>query len=88
MTLPTEATPGKILGYEYCEDENMPDIGAGALPIIFGNLKEAYTIVDVVGTRILRDPYTNKPYVMFYITKRVGGFATNTEAVKVIKISA
>lgn len=87
MTLPTEATPGKILGYTYDEDENMPDIGADALAVAFGNFKEAYTIVDVVGTRILRDPYTNKPYVMFYTTKRVGGFLENSEAVKVLKVA-
>jgi HK97 family phage major capsid protein len=87
MSLPTESTPGTILGYAYDEDENMPDIGAGAYPIAFGNFKAAYTIVDVMGTRILRDPYTNKPYINFYITKRVGGMLENSEAVKLLKIA-
>jgi HK97 family phage major capsid protein len=87
MTLPTAATPGTILGYGYDEDENMPDIGAGAFPIAFGNFKSAYTIVDVMGTRILRDPYTNKPYINFYVTKRVGGMLENSEAVKLIKVA-
>jgi len=88
ITLPTEATPGTILGYGYEEDENMPDIAADALAILFANFKAAYTIVDVVGTRILRDPYTSKPYVSFYTTKRVGGFLENSEAVKVLKVAS
>jgi HK97 family phage major capsid protein len=88
FTLPTAATPGTILGYAYEEDENMPDIGADALAVAFGNFKAAYTIVDVVGTRVLRDPYTNKPYIMFYTTKRVGGFLENSEAVKVLKVAS
>jgi HK97 family phage major capsid protein len=87
MTLPTAATPGTILGYGYDEDENMPDIAANALAIAFGNFKSAYTIVDVMGTRILRDPYTNKPYVSFYITKRTGGMLENSEALKLLKFS-
>lgn len=85
---PTAAAPGTILGYEYVEDEGMPDIGADALPIAFGDFSKAYTIVDVMGTRLLRDPYTNKPYVSFYSTKRTGGFLNSSEAIKLLKISA
>ena len=85
---PTMAAPGTILGYEYVEDEGMPDIGAGSLPIAFGDFSKAYTIVDVMGTRVLRDPYTSKPFVNFYSTKRTGGFLSSSEAVKVLKISA
>lgn len=85
---PTAAAPGTILGYEYVEDEGMPDIGADSLPIAFGDFQKAYTIVDVTGTRMLRDPYTKKPYVSFYSTKRTGGFLSSSEAVKFLKISA
>lgn len=88
MTLPTLAAPGTILGYSYDEDENMPDIAAGALPILFGNLKRAYTIVDVMGTRVIRDNLTNKPYVSFYTTKRTGSMLEDSEAVKFLLIGA
>jgi HK97 family phage major capsid protein len=66
-------TPSMLLGYPVIENEDMPAIAAGSNSILFGNLKRAYTIADVAGTRILRDPYTNKPYVNFYTTKRMGG---------------
>lgn len=79
---------GTLLGYGVVENEDMPDVGAGALSIAFGDFKRAYTIVDRVGTRVLRDPYTNKPYVHFYTTKRVGGFLADSNAIKLLKISA
>ena len=53
----------------------------------FGNFKRGYTIVDRMGMRMLRDPYTNKPYVGFYTTKRVGGAVVNSEAIKLVKFS-
>lgn len=80
--------PSLILGYGVTENEDMPDVGANALPVIFGNFKRAYTIVDRFGIRTLRDPYTNKPYVHFYTTKRVGGMLEDTQAVKFLRISA
>ncbi|MDO9582715.1 MAG: phage major capsid protein [Desulfomicrobium sp.] len=80
--------PGQILGYDVVENEAMPDPGAGALPIMFGNFQRAYVIVDRIGIRLIRDPYTNKPYVHFYTTKRVGGALVNSEAVKFLKMSA
>ena len=80
--------PSTLLGYAVEEDENMRDIGAGALPIAFGNFKRAYVIVDRTGTRILRDPFTNKPHVHFYATRRVGSFLNNSQAVKLLKIAA
>ena len=85
---PNGTAPGAIWGYSYDEDENMPDVGAGALPIAFGSFKRAYTIVDVMGTRIIRDPYTNKPYVGFYVTRRTGGMLENSEAIKFVLVSA
>jgi HK97 family phage major capsid protein len=51
-------------------------------------MNEAYQIVDRVGVRVLRDPYTAKPYIKFYTTKRVGGDVLNFEAVKIIKFGA
>ena len=63
----------------------MPVIAADSLSLAFGDFSEAYQIVDRVGIRVLRDPLTNKPYVGFYTTKRVGGDAINFEAVKFLK---
>ena len=80
--------PNLILGYGYTENEDMPDVAADANAILFGDFKRAYLIVDRIGTRILRDPYTNKPYVGFYTTKRVGGMTVDTRAVKVLTLSA
>jgi HK97 family phage major capsid protein len=59
-------------------------VGANSLSMAFGNFAEAYQIVDRAGFRILRDPFTNKPFVRFYTTRRVGGGAIQFEAVKFI----
>lgn len=83
-----EGQPSTLLGYPIEEDENMPDIGAGAFPIAFGNFKRAFVIVDRTQTRILRDPFTAKPNVHFYATRRVGSFLQNHQAVKLLKVSA
>ncbi|MFP7572291.1 phage major capsid protein [Marivita sp. S2033] len=80
--------PATLLGYPITDDDNMPDIGAGAFPVAFGDFRRGYLIVDRFGVRVLRDPYTNKPYVHFYTTKRVGGGVQNFEAVKLLKIAA
>lgn len=77
-----------LRGYKYEENDDMPDVAAGAVPLSFGNFKRGYTIVDRMGTRILRDPYTNKPFVGFYTTKRVGGFVTDSQAIKLLKVKA
>ena len=66
----------------------MPSVAANALPVAFGDWKQAYTIVDRAGVRVLRDPYSSKPFVLFYTTKRVGGDITNFEAIAIQKISA
>ena len=66
----------------------MPDLAAGALPIAFGDFQRGYLIVDRTGVRVLRDPYTNKPYVMFYTTKRVGGGVDNPECLRILKGAA
>ncbi|HWU93617.1 MAG TPA: phage major capsid protein, partial [Sphingomicrobium sp.] len=63
--------PATLLGYPLIEAEDMPDISAGSLSIAFGNFKAGYVIAERNATTILRDPYTHKPYVHFYATKRV-----------------
>jgi HK97 family phage major capsid protein len=80
--------PSTLLGYPVEIDENMPDIAAGAIPIAFGDFKRGYVINDRTGVRILRDPYTNKPYVNFYATKRVGGGLRDPRAFRFLKMAA
>jgi len=84
----SENAPDTLLGKPVEIDDNMPDIGAGAYPIAFGDFKRAYTIVDhVSGTRLLRDPYTTKGFVNFYVTKRLAAGISNYEALKFLKIA-
>ena len=80
--------PATLLGYPVVEAEDMPDIGANSLSIAFGNFKAGYLIAERQETVILRDPYSNKPFVNFYATKRVGGQVSNSEAIKVMKFAA
>lgn len=80
--------PDRLLGYPTRIDQYMPALGTGSLSLAFGDFKQAYLIVDRMGIRTLRDPYTAKPWVLFYSTKRTGGGAQNTEAVKFINFSA
>ncbi len=80
--------PDKILGYPVTENDDWDLVGANKYPIAFGDFWAAYTIVDRIGIRMLRDPYTAKPYVQFYTTKRVGGFLKDSEAIKLVKCSA
>jgi HK97 family phage major capsid protein len=76
-----------ILGYPVVEAEDMPAKAANAFSVAFGNFKQGYIVVDRVGTRMIRDPFSNKPYIGFYVTKRVGGMVTNSEAIKLIKFA-
>lgn len=76
-----------ILGKPVATDDNMPALGANAFPVAFGNYKRGYLVVDRAGIRVLRDPYTSKPNVKFYTTKRVGGAVVNFEAIKLLKCS-
>ena len=77
--------PATLLGYPVVEAEDMPDVAANNLSIAFGNFKAGYVIAERNATTILRDPFTNKPYVHFYATKRVGGQVVNSEAIKLLK---
>lgn len=83
-----QGQPSLLNGYQVVENEDMPDIGSGTVPIAFGDFKRGYYIVDRMGTRSLRDPFTNKPYVHFYTTKRVGGMLVDSQAIKLLKLSA
>jgi HK97 family phage major capsid protein len=80
--------PATLFGYPIAEFNDMPAIGANSLSIAFANWREAYQIVDRIGIRVLRDPYTAKPFVLFYTTKRTGGATLNFEAIKLLKFSA
>ena len=77
-----------LLGYPVTEAEEMPTISSGSVAIAFGDFRRGYLIVDRQGVRVLRDPYSAKPYVLFYTTKRVGGGVQNFDAIKVLKFSA
>ena len=81
-------TPGTLLGYPVVEAEDMPDVSADSLSIAFGNFRNGYLIAERNATQILRDPFTNKPFVHFYATKRIGGQVMNSEAIKLLKFSA
>lgn len=80
--------PATLLGYPVVEAEDMPDIAADSLSIAFGNFCAGYLIAERSATHILRDPFTNKPFVHFYATKRIGGQVMNSEAIKLMQFSA
>lgn len=83
-----EGQPDRLLGYPVIEAEDMPDLAAGKFPIAFGNFRHGYLIAETGPTQILRDPYTNKPFVHFYATKRIGGQVLDSAAIKLLKIQA
>lgn len=77
--------PDTLLGYPVELDEFMDDLGANKFPIALANWQKAYTIVDKAGIRMLRDPFTDKPHVIFYAYRRVGGGLSNSECIKLLK---
>lgn len=81
----TAGAPSVLLGYPVIEDVNMPTPDTGSLSVAFGNFRRGYLITDRTGIRVLRDPFTNKPYVHFYTTKRTGGMLLNDQAIKLLK---
>ena len=83
-----EGQPDRLLGYPVVEAEDMADVAAGEFPIAFGNFRHGYLIAEHSATKILRDPFTNKPFVHFYATKRVGGQVLDSNAIKLLKIEA
>jgi HK97 family phage major capsid protein len=78
--------PASLVGYPIAWAANIPAIAAGATPIAFGDFRQAYTIVDRLGISTLRDPFTAKPFVLFYTRRRVGGDVVNFEAYKLLLI--
>lgn len=79
--------PATLLGYPVIESEAMPDVAADSLSIAFGNFSAGYLIAERSNTAVLRDPYSNKPFVHFYATRRVGGAVVNAEAIKLMKFA-
>jgi HK97 family phage major capsid protein len=84
----TAGQPNTLLGYPVVEAEDMPDVAADSLSIAFGNFRAGYLIAERTETQILRDPFTHKPFVHFYATKRIGGQVSNSEAIKLMKFGA
>lgn len=80
--------PDTLVGYAFTEAEDMPDIGANAFPLAFGDFAAGYVLVDLVGTRITIDPYTTPGKVKFYVRRRVGGKVRNDDAIKLVKCAA
>ncbi len=76
-----------LMSFPIAEAEDMPDIASGSTSVAFGDFRRGYLIVDRLGVRVLRDPYSSKPYVLFYTTKRVGGGVQNFEAIKLLKFA-
>lgn len=81
-------TPSALMGRPIALFEDMPDTDTGALAIAYGDMRQAYQVVDRLGISILRDPFSYKPYVGFYLRKRVGGDVINGEALKLLEFSA
>jgi HK97 family phage major capsid protein len=82
------AEPARLMGYPVLIAEDMPDIAQGAFAIAFGDFRAGYTIAERPDLRILRDPFSAKPYVLFYATKRVGGDVSDFAAIKLLKFAA
>lgn len=80
--------PDRLLGYPIVNAEDMPAIAANSLSMALGDFSAGYQIVDRLGVRTIRDPYTDKPYVVFYTIKRTGGAVVQFDAIKFIKFSA
>ena len=83
-----DGQPARLLGYPVIEAEDMPDVAANAYPIAFGNFRNGYLIAERSATTILRDPFTNKPFVNFYATKRLGGQVLDSDAIKLLRVAA
>ena len=84
----TVGTPDTLLGVPVLSCSEMPAATAGSLSVALADFAAAYKIVDRIGIRTLRDPFTDKPFVKFYTTKRVGGAVVNSEAIKLLKLDA
>ncbi len=79
--------PARLMGYPVLVAEDMPDAGSGTFPIAFGDFGAGYTIAERPDLRVLRDPFSAKPHVLFYATKRVGGDVSDFAAIKLLKLA-
>ena len=80
--------PPSLAGEPVVDMPGMPNVAAGNIAALYGDMKETYLVIDRIGVRVLRDPYTAKPFVLFYTTKRVGGGVKNPTAMRALKIAA
>lgn len=80
--------PSTLLGEAIVEVPDMPNVAANSIPLLYGDMEATYLVVDRVGIIVLRDPYTNKPFVGFYTRKRVGGGVHNPEPMRALQIKA
>jgi HK97 family phage major capsid protein len=83
-----ESSPSTLLGYPVILDDNMPTVADGSISVAFGDFYSGYQIVDRQGLKILRDPYTSKPFVEFYVSKRTGGDVVDFDAIKLLKFAS
>ena len=83
----TPGEPATLMGFPVIESEDMPDMSPGSNAIAFGDFQRGYLIVDRTGISVLRDPYSAKPYVLFYTTKRVGGGVQDFDAIKLLRFA-
>ena len=79
--------PARLLGYPVMISEDMPPLGGGSKSVAFGDFRRAYTIAERADLRILRDPFSAKPHVLFYATKRVGGGVVDPRAIKMLNFA-
>ena len=84
----TASARASLMGFPLLDAEDMPDVAASSLSIAFADFNRGYLVVDRQGIRVLRDPFTAKPYVLFYTTKRVGGGVQDFDAIKLLKFAA
>jgi HK97 family phage major capsid protein len=81
------AEPARLMGYPVLIAEDMPDIAPGACAIAFGDFRAGYTVAERPDLRVLRDPFSAKPHVLFYATKRVGGDVSDFKAIKLLRFA-
>ena len=75
----------RLMGYPVLVAEDMPDVASGSYSIAFGDFTAGYTVAERPDLRVLRDPFSAKPHVLFYATKRVGGDVSDFAAIKLLK---
>lgn len=80
--------PATLNGYGLVEMDEMPGVAANAQVMLFGDFRQGYLIADRITIRTLRDPYSKKPFVLFYSTKRVGGMVRDKNAFSILKVAA